>query len=149
MSNLDSSFVLGRAFESLQVGDKQTRIRKITEEDLNQFAKLTGDANLLHLDCSFGKRTKFSDKIVHGMFTASLVVGIVGSELPGPGTFCHSVGKVDFLEAVYVGDTLHITTEIKQIIKVVKVVVLGGTVVNQYNRKVLTMQVRAQYLEID
>ena len=83
------------------------------------------------------------------MFIASLVVGVVGSALPGPGAFCHSVDKVNFLKAVYIGDTLHITLEVKQIIKSIKLVVLNSTVTNQHKDKVLTMRVRAQYLKMD
>ena len=148
MSNPDTPFVLGRIFESLNIGDKETRVKKITEKDVNQFAKLTGDTNLLHLHSYFGKRTKFSNKTGHGMFIASLVVGVVGSKLPGTGTFCHSVDKVNFLKPIYIGDTLHITLEVKQTIKSIKLVVLKGTVTNQDKDEVLTMQVRAQYLEM-
>lgn len=51
--------------------------KKITKNDVENFAKISGDTNPVH----FGENA-----IVHGAFLNSLVSAVIGTKLPGPGT---------------------------------------------------------------
>lgn len=55
--------------------------RTITQSDVDQFSKLTGDTNFIHnSECPPEKRC------VHGAFLNAIVAGVIGTKLPGLGT---------------------------------------------------------------
>lgn len=51
--------------------------RTITQEQVTQFADLTGDHNPVHVDAAFASGTPFGTTITHGYFTLSLVVPLM------------------------------------------------------------------------
>ena len=57
--------------------------KTITAEDVDNFAKLTGDINPLHMDESYAKSMKFKGRIAHGMLAGSLFSALVGMLCPG------------------------------------------------------------------
>jgi 3-oxoacyl-[acyl-carrier protein] reductase len=73
------------SFETIQPGDEVQFSKTITGEDLEAFAKLSGDRNPLHMDERFAARTHFQRRVVHGMLLANYVSGLVGMRCPGPG----------------------------------------------------------------
>lgn len=55
--------------------------RIITQDQVDQFAQLTGDTNYIHSsECPPDKRC------VHGAFLNGIVAGIIGTKIPGPGS---------------------------------------------------------------
>ena len=44
----------------------------VTQEEINQFAEVTGDDNWIHLDVERAKETPFGGTIAHGYYTLSL-----------------------------------------------------------------------------
>jgi len=60
-------------FETIEVGTKEVASRIITQQDVETFARITGDYNPLHLEKDFADRTIFKGRIVHGMLVASLI----------------------------------------------------------------------------
>ena len=48
--------------------------RQITQDEVNQYAKVSGDDNPIHLDADFAASTPFGTRIAHGLLTLSLVV---------------------------------------------------------------------------
>lgn len=46
-----------KRFESIKIGDKAELTHTITHSDINQFVKLTGDDNKLHVDRESQDRT--------------------------------------------------------------------------------------------
>ena len=49
------------------MGHNVAYTRTVADEDVVLFAKVTGDDQPLHLDPEFGKRTRFKQRIAHGM----------------------------------------------------------------------------------
>ena len=45
---------------------------QVTQEEINQFAEVTGDDNWIHLDVERAKQTPFGGTIAHGYYTLSL-----------------------------------------------------------------------------
>src|SRR3954447_12388873 len=45
---------------------------EVTQEEINQFAEVTGDDNWIHLDVERAKQTPFGGTIAHGYYTLSL-----------------------------------------------------------------------------
>ena len=58
-----------------QVGQKAARSLKVTAEQVEQYAQITGDRNPLHFDEAFAARTKFGGLVVQG--------GAQGEQHPG------------------------------------------------------------------
>lgn len=58
-----------------------TEKRIITQDEVNVFAKLTGDTNYIHSnECPPERRC------VHGAFLNAIVAGIIGTKMPGAGS---------------------------------------------------------------
>ncbi|KAH8369210.1 hypothetical protein KR009_004318 [Drosophila setifemur] len=56
-------------------------IKRFTQQDLEQFAQFTGDYNYIH-----SRETPVEDRRVHGALLNAVVAGIIGTQVPGPGT---------------------------------------------------------------
>jgi len=59
----------------LHVGKKvgPTQWRRMTQEQVNQFAEVTGDRNFIHVDPERARATAFGGTIAHGYLTLSLL----------------------------------------------------------------------------
>ena len=105
----------GKYFEDLEVGQRiqHPRGRTITEMDNVLFSALTMNTQPLHLDEEFSKQTQFGQRIVHGLFTMALVVGISVADLT-EGTIVANLGydKVQHPQPVFHGDTIRAETEV-------------------------------------
>ena len=112
---------------TLNVGDKASRTRVITEADVRQFADLTGDHNPVHLDAEFAATTQFKGRIAHGMLVGSLFTGLLGEELPGPGTIYMSQ-SLQFKAPVYLDTEVTATVEITHIRDNRPIITLDSTV---------------------
>ena len=91
-------------FEDLAVGMRATIRKTVENEDVLGFAELSGDHNPIHLSEHFARKTRFGGRIVHGLYTASLISGVIGMRLPGPGAVYISQ-TLNFLGAVKIGDS--------------------------------------------
>src|SRR5205823_5472706 len=72
-------------FEDLKIGQHASLMRTVMDSDLHLFAAVSGDNNPIHISDDFASKTKFGQRIAHGMFTASLISALLGTRLPGPG----------------------------------------------------------------
>ena len=84
-------------------GDRRSFVHKFTREEIEAFARLTGDANPLHVDPDYARRTPAGGPVVHGMLAASFVSTLVGMHIPGPGALWNSF-QVDWRKMVRIGD---------------------------------------------
>lgn len=94
-----------RDFSKMQVGDTATLSRSFNLPDLELFAQLSLDTNPVHFDDEFASQTIFGKQIVHGFLYASLISGILGTKLPGPGAI-YLMQEMKFLKPVYLGDEI-------------------------------------------
>ena len=72
--------------EDLEIGMSRMLQRKITQNDILTFSKISGDENPVHLDEEYAQQTIFGGRIAHGMLTASLISAVIAEQLPGHGT---------------------------------------------------------------
>ncbi len=96
------------AFEDIAVGSAASFERTVTQEDMLQFAKLSGDYNPLHMDADYAAGTEFKSTVVHGIFLGSLVSRLVGMELPGQKALLMQE-TLTFKKPAHVGDTLMVS----------------------------------------
>lgn len=100
-----------RTFEECTVGERASFDRTWGEQDVLDFARLSGDINPLHLDEEYAGTTKFGRRIVYGMLVGSMCSMFVGTILPGKR--CLYVSQtLSFKSPVYIGDTTTLTGEI-------------------------------------
>lgn len=102
-------------FEDFAVGQTFTSPgRTITEADVMTFASWTGDNNQVHTDAEFAAKTRYGQRIVHGMLGASLCLGLLSRIGVFDGSSVALLGVDDwrFLHPIFIGDTVHCTVEI-------------------------------------
>jgi len=85
--------------------------RTITAEDVESFARLTGDKNPVHLDKDYAATTRFGRRIAHGMLVGSLFSTLFGTETPGPGAL-YLGQSLRFKAPVFLGDQVTATVEL-------------------------------------
>lgn len=100
--------------EEIHVGDSSSFRRVFTEDDICDFAFLTGDTNPLHTDEEYAKTTKFGRRIVHGMLVASLFSTLVGMYIPGKKCLYISQ-SISFKKPVHIGEELTVLGEVESI----------------------------------
>ena len=105
----------GKSIHELKVGDSAQISKTITESDINDFAKVTGDFNPVHLDQTYAKKTIFKGRIAHGLLSVGLLSTVLGTILPGYGTIYLSQ-EVRFLAPVRIGDTITAKVEVIELI---------------------------------
>lgn len=87
--------------------------RTVTETDNLLITTLTHNPAALHLDAEYMKSTEFGRPLVNSCFTLSLMVGIsVGDTTLGTTVANLGFDEVRFPKPVFVGDTLHVVTEV-------------------------------------
>jgi acyl dehydratase len=91
--------------EMLTVGDHFSSEVCFSQEDVIAFARISGDANPLHLDPDYAAQTLFKRPIMHGMLSASVFSRVLGMDFPGPGTVYLSQ-SLEFKAPMYV-DTVY------------------------------------------
>src|SRR5918992_2414534 len=93
------------------VGTRATWSRTFTAEEVELYARITGDRNPLHFDEAFAAGTRLGRLVVQGGLTTGLFNALVAMELPGPGSvFLHQ--EWDYPAPVYIGDTVTAEAEV-------------------------------------
>src|SRR4029079_18959078 len=92
-------------------GDRASRTRTVTAEDIERFTAMTGDRNPLHYDAELAAATRFGGIVVQGGVTTGLLNAVVAEDLPGPGSvFLHT--DWSYRAPVRPGDTITATVEV-------------------------------------
>jgi len=127
--------MIKKKFEDIQVGDKATFSKTMTDSDIFAFAAITGDFNPIHVNAEFAKDSLFKQRVVHGMLTAGLIDQTL-TNIGGAGNI-HLSQFVKFTAPVFIGDTVTVTSEVfsKDVTK--NRVTVKSTVTNQAGRTVL------------
>jgi 3-oxoacyl-[acyl-carrier protein] reductase len=99
-------------FEKIQPGNEVHFSKCITADDLESFARLSGDRNPLHMDEAFAARTPFGRRVVHGMLLANYLSALVGMRCPGPGALW-SQQNFRWHAPVFIGDKIQMTLMVK------------------------------------
>jgi itaconyl-CoA hydratase len=105
----------GMYFEDLPVGKiiKHELGRTITETDNVLFSMLTMNLQPLHTNEDFASKTEFGKRIVNGIFTLGVVVGITVNDITA-GTIIANLGyeNIKHPNPMFHGDTVYVETEI-------------------------------------
>lgn len=133
-------------FSKIKVGDEAQFAKTVTEEDVEAFAKLSGDRNPLHMDDTFAARTHFQRRVVHGMLVANYVSTLVGMRCPGPGALW-SQQNFRWLAPVFIGDKISLTMKVTHKSEGARTVTLEVKALNQDGKVVMEGEGTATALE--
>ena len=118
-----------------KVGDTAVESRVISEQEVLEFARLSGDNNPVHLSDEYAAKTRFKRRIVHGMLAASVLSKVAGTQMPGPGSIYLSQ-TMKFKRPCYIGDT--VIAEIKVLaVREDKPILTLSTIVRNQHKQIL------------
>lgn len=101
-------------YDDLRIGMEAEASRICRADDLYVFANASGNLNPLHLPRADGDGDGAPESVAPSMWVASLLSGVLGGQLPGPGTLYHTQ-TLRFLGKAHAGDTL--TAKVRLIAK--------------------------------
>lgn len=130
------------------IGQSASVSKTITAEDIEAFAKLSGDRNPIHFDEEYAARTRFGQRIAHGMLSAGLISTVIGMHLPGSGAIYLSQ-ELKFLRPVLIGDTITATATISATNPEKRILVLATECVNQKGELVIKGEAKILYEPVD
>lgn len=81
----------------------------IVQDDINNYAAVSGDVNPLHIDPEFAKTTSYGSTIAHGPITVALISRYLAEDMK----FAHRIAgiTVKFIAPVRPHDSLHCGAE--------------------------------------
>jgi 3-hydroxybutyryl-CoA dehydratase len=116
-----------KRMSDLEIGQRSTFSKTITESDVYLFAGLTADFNAIHVDQEYAKTTQFGERIAHGFLIASLVQPCM-SALTTPGGVSLNY-NFSMREPVFFGDTITASAEVVE---------------KRKDKPIVTLQIRCQ-----
>lgn len=112
----EGSHPFTRTFEHLEIGDTLvTKTRTITLEDIEAFARLSGDTFYAHMDDEAAKaHGVFEGRVAHGYFIVSAAAGLFVEPTLGPVMANYGLERLRFTKPVYPGDMIQVRLTVKQ-----------------------------------
>ena len=99
--------------DALRIGQEAMITRLCRAEDLIVFSHASGSLNPLHLPDHDGDGDGRVEALAPAAWIAALIAGVVGNQLPGPGTRYRSQ-NLRFLGQAQAGDTLQVSVRVAE-----------------------------------
>jgi len=115
----------------VKVGDTAEYERNVTFEDIQDFARVSGDTNPLHRDEAYAAKTRFGERIAHGMLSAGYISAAIGTKLAPDCVAVYLNQTLRFLRPVKIGDTVKAVAEVKETDEEKRIVTLETVCYNQ------------------
>lgn len=96
----------------IKVGDRSSFIKTITEADIAFFAAHSGDFHPLHMNEEFARQSRFKGRIAHGILIAGLISTALSKISASAGYLSQTLY---FTRPVYIGDTVTVQCEVKEV----------------------------------
>lgn len=103
--------LVNRTFDELQPGERAEVRRLVTADDLYVYAVSSGNFNPMHLPHADLDGDGTPERVAPGMFVASLISGVLGTQMPGPGTL-YRRQVLDFHARAHAGEELLCRVEV-------------------------------------
>lgn len=100
------------SLKKLKVGQTYTKEFNYSQEMVNEFARISGDNNPIHLDPIYAATTIFKKPIMHGMIGAGAISSIIGTQMVGS---IYMSQNLSFRRPMYVDNTYEAVVTVKDI----------------------------------
>jgi oxepin-CoA hydrolase/3-oxo-5,6-dehydrosuberyl-CoA semialdehyde dehydrogenase len=99
-----------RDFDMIRIGDTvETASRRVTLDDIEHFARFTGDTFYAHMDEAAAKANPFfGGRVAHGYLVLAFAAGLFVDPAPGPLLANYGLDNLRFLKPVAPGDEIHV-----------------------------------------
>lgn len=98
----------------IKIGDVYKHGFSYTQEEVDTFAKVSGDTNPLHVDADYAAGSIFGKRIMHGYLGACVFTKIFGTQLHWDGNVYLKQSLV-FLKPMYAGQQYEAVITVKEI----------------------------------
>lgn len=123
-------------FEQIKIGQTKEFQVIITESLVNDFAKLSGDYNPIHINEDYAKLTKFKGRVVHGMLLASFLSRMVGMYLPGKHAL-YASQSLEFPNPCFINDKIIVSSIVINKSESTRIVKIESKITNNKNEILL------------
>jgi len=113
--------------KDIKIGQKKSFEVVVTESMVDDFAKLSGDNNPLHMDENYAKSNNFKGRVCHGMLLASFFSRLAGMYIPGKNALYFSQ-SLKFQYPCFVNDRIEIHGEVIDKSLATKIITLKTTI---------------------
>ena len=120
-------------FDEIMLGVKTKFTVQINESTINEFARISGDHNPLHMDEQYAAKTQFGKRVCHGMLLASFFSRLVGMYMPGKNALYFSQ-TLNFQTPCFVGDKVTIEGEVIDKSQSTRIITIKTTAHNQVGK---------------
>lgn len=86
-----------------------TLVKIISESMIDDFAKISGDFNPIHMDSEYAKTTKFKKRICHGMLLGSFISQYISNKYPKS---IYVSQSLTFHKPCYIGDKIKVSSTV-------------------------------------
>ena len=114
----------------LNIGDKFSATREITDELIRQYAEISGAYKPINLDEEFGKTKRFGRRIAHGMLSGAFISAVLGYEFKER-KIVYLSQTMKFTAPAYLGDIITTTAMVTKIREDKPIVTLETLCTNQ------------------
>jgi len=124
-------------FDEIEMGLTKEFHVIITEQLVNDFAKISGDYSPIHMDEEYAKSTTFEKRVVHGMLLASFLSRVDGMYLPGKHALYFSQ-TVEFRNPCFIGDKVTVFSKVIDKSDSTKILKIESKITNQDDKILLS-----------
>jgi|TARA_B110000495_G_C23003265_1_gene592334 3-hydroxybutyryl-CoA dehydratase len=128
-------------FNDIKIGQTETFELVITESMLDDFARLSGDYNPLHMNENYANSTIFKRRVCHGMLVASFFSQLVGMYIPGKNALYFSQ-TLKFIHPCFIDDVLKIEGKVLDKSESTKLITLKTSVFNDIGKCIIDGQAK-------
>ena len=124
------------SFDEIEIGMQKSFKIFISEDRLDDFAKLSGDDNPLHMNEEYASSTSFKKRVCSGMFLSSFFSRLVGMYLPGKHAL-HISQSLNFVNPCFIGETITVEGKVIDKSPATKIIKLETTITNESGKRII------------
>ena len=124
------------SFDEIELGMQKSFKIFISEDYLDDFAKLSGDDNPLHMNEEYASSTSFKKRVCSGMFLSSFFSRLVGMYLPGKHAL-HISQSLNFVNPCFIGETITVEGKVIDKSPATKIIKLETTITNESGKRII------------
>lgn len=130
----------------IELGSTYSKEFSFSQDQVDAFAKITGDDNPIHTNDEYAKKSIFKRRIMHGFLTGSIFSKVFGTLFPGEGTV-YLKQNMSFLQPMFVEEVYTANFEIIEHDKKKNRAKVKTTITNEHEIITLTGEALIQNTE--